>query len=251
MTHFSQFLYGDLNPRAPGYFSHGRIMREAYLSDSFEIEARETAVIMEDSFRRYANNYRWNVPCEILLQKHDRNMKIVDPRAPNQATWSGFITAVTVNSDEAHQQSACRTPAVARPLVINQENEMKQFSELALDDLVGIDHGHDIKSVARVTRVTPDKIDLWVINGWYPIQFDRQSGITDDYSKTHKLVILDDMSPETRETLLEIEEKSNPMRLDDAKEYQDQYRELFRSVLSFESDPSLNEDSAFGMSSLF
>jgi hypothetical protein len=116
---------------------------------------------------------------------------------------------------------------------------VKNVSEIVKGDLVGVDHGEKIKSLARVTRVDGDKVDLWIITGCYPTTFNRHTGFTDDYGHEARIVMLDEIPEPALLTILDIEEKSHEQSPDKAKEYQSQFREVIKSVLSFESDKNL------------
>lgn len=118
---------------------------------------------------------------------------------------------------------------------------MKDISEIVQGDLVGIDHVQGIKSLARVTRVDADEVHLWVINGCYPTTFDRRTGFTEDYGSQSRIVMLDELPEATLLVVLDLEEKSHTLSLDDAKEYQSKHTQLLSDLLSFEHDESLKE----------
>jgi hypothetical protein len=118
---------------------------------------------------------------------------------------------------------------------------MKNVSEIVKGDLVGVDHGSKIKSIARVTYVDDKKVDLWIITGSYPITFNRQTGFTDDYGHEARIVMLDEIPEPALLIILDIEEKSHQQTSDQAQQYQKQFSDVISSVLSFESDTSLKE----------
>jgi hypothetical protein len=120
---------------------------------------------------------------------------------------------------------------------------VKDISAIVKGDLVGIDHVQGIKSLARVTRVNADEVHLWVINGCYEITFNRQTGFTEDYGSQARIVMLDDIAGATLLVVLDLEEKSRELSLDDVKEYQSKHTELLHDLLSFEHDETLQEAS--------
>ena len=116
---------------------------------------------------------------------------------------------------------------------------MKNLSDIVKGDLIGVDHGQNIKSIARVTHVDGDRMDLWIITGCYNMTFDRRTGFTDDYGHQARIVLLDDIPEPALLIILDIEEKSHAQTPDQAKEYQSLFREITGAILDFESDKSL------------
>lgn len=68
----------------PSYYKTRRFDRAIYRANPIKIEARQMTTLMFDSYARYRNNYRWNVPCSVEVKTVDALIAIVDPRSPKQ-----------------------------------------------------------------------------------------------------------------------------------------------------------------------
>lgn len=94
MTHYWQFLNGRADPRNIAYYSRGMFVKDAYMNDPQEVEAREMALVMTDHYQRYVSNYRWNVPCDIHVKGEGRQFRVTDKRFPQTPCQVTFCPSV-------------------------------------------------------------------------------------------------------------------------------------------------------------
>lgn len=116
------------------------------------------------------------------------------------------------------------------------------FISIKPRDIVGIDSYQAGTSVARVTNVTDDRIDVWVINGLYEMSFNRQTGMTDDYGSQSRIAFAGPLTRTVMELVTDLEE--NLPKFGDHPDRSEYCSERYQPIMAFmqiQHDPSLKK----------